>query len=409
MAERDTRNQKEIEEFILVNNEKNSTYMERNVSVRPIAMGKNGPVFEVLTQSNERIGIVGDDKRFKFDEKYKAELMKKMGPYFKQLALDSSALEADVIAMIEKQKNQDKERQQEERRKYEAQEELKKVNEIVQNKDENGENNKVKNMEVNSNEKQGNKDEEQLIMSKKEMEQYPRALIKDREYARQLVSNTDELDYYTVTVVMIDGYPKVMAQLNNTDNYVELPTYMGGRTEMGKIDSIEHGKEEEDIGRGNAITLINRNGELVTIDVRITNGGEVELRDASRDIDNDGDVDATRIETKSYTPAKPAASKVAEVQEEIDSKKKDELQIHTDEPLSNKQIKEMLDESEVSEDGRRNIIEKISGEINREELQNLIDNEIAREENEKEEDEEELEPGYTRGPGGELRFHGRPI
>ena len=52
MNERDSRNQKEIEEFILIKNDKTPIFRETDVVVRPIAIGKNGPEFEVLDKEN---------------------------------------------------------------------------------------------------------------------------------------------------------------------------------------------------------------------------------------------------------------------------------------------------------------------------------------------------------------------
>ena len=48
MVNKDSRVVREIEEFVLVNNEKQSPYMEKDVVIRVIGEGKNGTISEVV-------------------------------------------------------------------------------------------------------------------------------------------------------------------------------------------------------------------------------------------------------------------------------------------------------------------------------------------------------------------------
>ena len=394
MGERDSRKQKVIEEFVLVNNEKDTVYEEKNVKVEKIAIGKKGPVFRAITEDGVEIGIIGDDKKLKKTDEYEKFLMEKLGPYYKVLGLDSGNLEADVMEMVKEQ--QDKEKQDYKEQDNERQRRVEEQNERQKQVESNNEpkREQPENVVNNQNEITKNyRDNNQLVLTRKELQQHQFALIKDRDFAREIVPNSDEYDFSRVCIVMVDGKPKVMAQINNTDEFAEIPTYMGAKTEMGQIDSIENGEEKEDIGKGDVITLLNRNGERVKIDARFS-GGEIEVRDITDDKDNDGDKEGTLIDTRTYTSTRASASKVAG--KELSNKEKEDLgittsEVNSDEPLTNSQIKEMLDESEVSENGRRNIIEKISGDIKKDELQSLINNELAKEENQYGEQEEEKE------------------
>lgn len=108
MGERDSRNQKELEEFVLVKNDKTPIYRETDVKVRPIAIGKNGPEFEVVDKEDKRIGIVKDDKTFEFDKEYKEELKEKMGSYYDLLNFENEVLKYDVIKELQKQDEKEK-------------------------------------------------------------------------------------------------------------------------------------------------------------------------------------------------------------------------------------------------------------------------------------------------------------
>ena len=108
MGERDSRNQKELEEFVLVKNDKTPIFRETDVKVRPIAIGKNGPEFEVVDKEDKRIGIVKDDKTFQFDSKYKEELKEKMGSYYDLLNFENEVLKYDVIKELQKQDEKEK-------------------------------------------------------------------------------------------------------------------------------------------------------------------------------------------------------------------------------------------------------------------------------------------------------------
>lgn len=104
MGERDSRNQKELEEFVLVKNDKTPIFRETDVKVRPIAIGKNGPEFEVVDKEDKRIGIVKDDKTFEFDKDYREGLIKGMGKeMYELLGFDKEKIKIDIMQKVKEQ------------------------------------------------------------------------------------------------------------------------------------------------------------------------------------------------------------------------------------------------------------------------------------------------------------------
>ena len=373
MVNKDSRVVREIEEFVLVNNEKQSPYMEKDVVIRVIGKGKNGTIAEVVNKDNVRIGIIGEDNKFQFDKNYKENLQKKMGPYFKELKLDSKDFDVVIHEKIEEKKRDDEERQNKIRQAEEI-ERAKKLNE------ENKENKKdVKNMENerkidNKNNKQ-NDEKEKNYMNEKELEQYPNAKIKDYEYAKQLVPNLNEQDFFEVRVVWMDKGPQLMVKEHNEDKFVEIPAYMGARTQYGEMDNIDHGEERENEKMGKVLTIRNRNGELVTLDVQMS-VDELEIRDVS-DLDRDGDREGVQIRTETYKPAHPEASKVQEEKEQdgtLDERDKEKLGIETDENrvLNNEEIEDIL--SHEDDDVREEVEDRLKDkEVTKKELDKLIE------------------------------------
>lgn len=112
MKERDTRDYKEIEDFVLVNNEQNPIYGAKNVQVKPIAIGKNGIQYEIADKQGDRIGIVDDNKKFKFDEKYKAILKEKIGKFYYELGMDD-VFQYDVMEVLRIQAEKEKNKKEE--------------------------------------------------------------------------------------------------------------------------------------------------------------------------------------------------------------------------------------------------------------------------------------------------------
>lgn len=110
MEDRNTREQIELEEFVLVNNENIPAFRLTNITVRPVAIGKNGPFFEI-TEDGKRVGIAKDDKSFEFDSMYLINLEKdldsKHGKGFFKNMMNLKDLKGDVQAEIirEQEKN----------------------------------------------------------------------------------------------------------------------------------------------------------------------------------------------------------------------------------------------------------------------------------------------------------------
>lgn len=115
MNERDSRIEKYLDEFVLVKNDGNPILRETDVTVRPIAIGKNGPEFEILDKDNNRIGIVKEDKTFVFDKQYQAELKEQLKEFYEKIGFEEDNLKYDVIKELQKQdekeKNNENERQ----------------------------------------------------------------------------------------------------------------------------------------------------------------------------------------------------------------------------------------------------------------------------------------------------------
>lgn len=421
--DRKSRTEIVIEEFVLVNNERKTTYIEENVTIQPISIGKKGPVYKVVTEDGIEMGIIRDGKKLVKTDDYEKHLIEKLGiSNYKLLALDSSNIEADVQELMKKQRGvEEQQKQREHERQRQQQQVAKEAEEVAKANEEKEENEKADSKEpvkgrtetIAENSGNNSKDNKKLVLTKKELGQHQFAVIRDREFARKLVPDLDKYNFYGVCVVMVDGYPKVMAQRNdNLDQFEELPEYMGAKTEMGQIDSLENGEEIEDIKKGDVITMLDRNGNRVKIDARITSGGEMEVRDVTKDMDGDNDNEGVRIETRTYTPAKPAASKIAGKDLTNEEKEKQGIEteeINDDDPLTNAQIKEMLDESEISDLGIGRVIERLPDQIKKAELQELIDQELARDEEDKEieEEKEADEPGVYYSHGIKM-FRGRP-
>ncbi len=104
--ERDSRNEKKLEEFVLVKNDKTPIFRETDVNVKPIVIGKDGIEFEILDKDNKRIGFVRGDKTFEFDKAYKKELQNSMGKLYEFLGFDTEKLKFDVMAKIKEQEQQ---------------------------------------------------------------------------------------------------------------------------------------------------------------------------------------------------------------------------------------------------------------------------------------------------------------
>ncbi len=415
MKDKNTRKQIEIEEFILVNNEKNPTYLEKNVKVKPIGIGTKGPIFEVTDAKGEKIGIVRDDKVFEFDKQYQKNLEKNMGLYYKALKLDSTVLKADVQKMIKEQEKrkinenlkykkqyttEDLEKTKNNKDKYENLEQRNQQNQQKHQSQQNYQNHHIENKKTNK------------PLTEGDINKYKNVTINDYEFISTLV-DPYVYDVKKAKMVNMNGKFKLMIQKNNSDEYVEVENYVSKETNIGKIDTIEKNKEERDIGLGSTVTYISRQGGRVELNINQTDTGEIEIRKMN-DIDNDGTKEGMKISTD-YNKTTQRMSDYDNIENKDINEVKDENNIRTQEinkgPLTIEQIKKILDKKDISEKNRNAIIMQISQNYKEEnptetELENIIE---SVEKAEIEEREEEQDRAYTVGPDGITRFHGRPI
>lgn len=218
MGERDSRNQKELEEFVLVKNDKTPIFRETDVKVRPIAIGKNGPEFEVVDKEDKRIGIVKDDKTFQFDSKYKEELKEKMGSYYDLLNFENEVLKYDVIKELQKQDEKEK--------KDEHQKERNNSNLQKKTEEQEKDNNKL---EKNENKKS-------LPITKEELEEK----IGKEIYAFTIINEDDVLDDMHLTG-NVDKNCVLIAEVEGEDEFQVLYRENG----TGEIKDIKP-KEYQD-------------------------------------------------------------------------------------------------------------------------------------------------------------------
>ena len=395
--ERDTRTEKKREGYVLVLNGKHAVYKEM-ISVRKRQDG----AYELIDASDRTIGEAKSKSKVKLLPEYESLFKERYGTNL-DVEIDGISIEEEKKEKESiKKENAEQLKQQE----LSAQEQAKQeeANKEEQNKD--NELTKKENINSESTKIQKNADGEKIVMSKKELEQYPNADILDRKLARQLVSNVNKYDYFSMKVVEINGRPKVFVKLNDSDKYEVLPTYMDAKPEYGKVDSFEYGKERQDIAKGDVMTFKDRNGEIVRLDARLTKTGDIEVRKDLGDLDNDGDNESGLVETKTNKTL-PTASKIEE--EELDGEKKEQLKISSDEinegPLSTANIKEILNEEDLTDDERDMIAREVAEKYpttnpTKEELDVIIEN--------CKEDKELDEPGVYYSHGVKM-FRGQPM
>lgn len=404
MKDKKIKEQIEIEEFVLVNDEKKPAYLEKNVKVKPIGIGTKGPIFEVTDEKEEKIGIVRDDKVFEFDKQYQKKLEKSMGLYYKILKLDSTVLKADVQKMIKEQ--EERKRSVNENLKYKKQNIPEDLEKHKNDED------KYKKLQQPNNQNYNNQNnKENKPLTENDINKYKNVTIDDYEF----ISTMADPNIYNIKkakMVNINGEFKLMIQRNNSDEYFEVEKYVSKETNIGKIDTIEKNKEEKDIGLGSTATYISRNGGKVELNINQTDTGEIEIRKMN-DIDKDGTREGMKISTD-YNKTTQRMSDYDYIDDKDINEVKDENNIKTKEinegPLTIEQIKKILEEEDISEKNRNAVIMQISKNYKGEnptkaELNNIIKNVKEAEI----EDREEQDRAYTVGPDGITRFHGRPI
>lgn len=407
-----------LDELVLTRNDKTPIFREKTVKVQQIGEGKNGPEFEILDDNDNRIGIVKDDKTFIFDEKYKKELKAKIGQMYNLLGFDKEKIELDVLEKIKEQEEKDK-----------TNSNIKENPQVNKKTDEKDEIKKeVKQQKIIKPEEK-KKEKKDNSLTEKELKSYNNVKIKDFEFAADMV-NPNEYNIYDTYFINKDGKFHMMALNMYTGKYDEVQEYLRKDLNIGSQDTIEKNKEETEIGIAQKVTYKDRYGDRVELNYNQLDSGEIEARVSQRhreggktgDIDRDGDDEGIKIATD-RDRVNPKVKQFDHIKEDVNEIKENNY-IESDEinqgELSTQQIREVInekiEEEVISEQDEVELIQAISVKYptnnpTREQLEELIDEFVQnREEKEIEhDDDEEREPGYTMGPDGILRFHGRPV
>lgn len=401
---------KNLEELVLTRNDKTPIFRDKDVKVRQIAEGKNGPEYEILDEDDKKIGIVKDDKTFIFDENYKKDLKAKMGPMYDLLGFDKEKIRFDVLENIKEQEE-----------KY-----RKKDDKVIEPQVEVKEEMK---QEVKPHQKQEPKKEEN-ILTEEQLKAYNNVQIKDFEFVADMV-NPNIYDINNAYFINRDGKFHMMVLNKHTDKYEEVNEYLRKDMTVEAQDTLEKNREETEIGIAQKVTYKDRYGDRVELNYNQLDSGEIEARvshrhregDKTGDIDRDGDNEGIKIATD-RDRVNPKIKQFDHIKEDVNEVKENNY-IESDEinqgELSTQQIREIInekiEEEVISEHDEVELIQTISVKYptnnpTREQLEELID-EFVQNKDEKEieygDDDEEREPGYTRGPDGILRFHGRPV
>lgn len=372
MNERDSRNQKEIEEFILVKNDKTPIFRETDVVVRPIAIGKNGPEFEVLDKENNRIGIVKDDKTFQFDIQYEKELKERMGDYYNLLGFEQEILKYDVVKELQKQDERDK-----------------KIEEDKQ-KNENKENQKEtvnqKNSEKENEQEESKEEEKNIPITKQELEEQTDkeitafTMIKDDTVLEDMELLSD-VDRNCVLIAEIEGKYQLLYREVGTNEIKEIEPKEYERNSTEEVTRFKDNVEYKE----NMSTRLNVNSDSkLELSVR-SEYGQIRIDRVMRQ--ESGEIILSEIETDIGYPT-----------EEERNRQEDE-RFNSDEPISNEsklsenEIEEIINNSfklnnEINEQTKENIREIAYGEretitkgrleeIIEEEKSNTADREIA--------------------------------
>jgi hypothetical protein len=401
----------ELKEFVLTRANKTPIFREKDVIVKQVAIGKKGPEYEVLDEEGKKIGIVKEDKTFVFDKKYKEELKNKMGPMYNLIGFDKDKLEFDVQKKVKEQEEKNNNSKTD---KIEEKKEIKK--------------------EVNQEaEKETNKDnkKEDNSLTEKELKSYNNVKIKDFEFVADMVS-PNKYNIYDSYFINKDGKFHMMALNLYTGKYEEVEEYLRKDLNAGKQDTLEKNREETEIGIAQKITYRDRYGDRVELNFNQLDSGEIEARVSYRhregsktgDIDKDGDDEGIKISTdrdranqkiKKYDHIKDDVNEIKE-RNFVESSEVNQGELK---PEQIRQIiSEKIEEAVIEERDEMSVIQLISSKYptknpTKDELEELIDNYALNKEekqiDEQDEDREELEPGYKRGPDGILRFRGMPV
>lgn len=382
MGERDSRNQKELEEFVLVKNDKTPIFRETDVKVRPIAIGKNGPEFEVVDKEDKRIGIVKDDKTFEFDKDYREGLIKGMGKeMYEFLGFDKEKIKIDIMQKV---------KEQEERKLDETNSDIRK-NEILENNKDN--------KDINNDDKRINKDDEKPKgtnkIEKEELDELGYnitawTLIKDQHVIDAMIPG--EFDPRSIIVAEVEGEFKFLGREVGTGKIKELDERAGGNKQAEEVNKFERNVEKKE-GRGTTMIMPDYGNMEFSI---VKNGnGQIEVG-RIEDLDGDGTREVIPIETEIIHPTMEEYRRAQyekygyEFEDEIMTGQEIDERLSEEEQSIRDEVKEDIN-STAENPTREQLEEKIEDERNEQEQ----DAEEEKEE-EREEDDDEWGPGKPR-------------
>lgn len=382
MGERDSKNQKELEEFVLVKNDKTPIFRETDVKVRPIAIGKNGPEFEVVDKEDKRIGIVKDDKTFEFDKNYREGLIKGMGKeMYEFLGFDKEKIKIDIMQKV---------KEQEERKLDETNSDIRK-NEILENNKDN--------KDINNDDKRINKDDEKPKgtnkIEKKELDELGYnitawTLIKDQHVIDAMIPG--EFDPRSIIVAEVEGEFKFLGREVGTGKIKELDERAGGNKQAEEVNKFERNVEKKE-GRGTTMIMPDYGNMEFSI---VKNGnGQIEVG-RIEDLDGDGTREVIPIETEIIHPTMEEYRRAQyekygyEFEDEIMTGQEIDERLSEEEQSIRDEVKEDIN-STAENPTREQLEEKIEDERNEQEQ----DAEEEKEE-EREEDDDEWVPGKPR-------------
>jgi len=362
MSERDTRNYKELEEFILVKDDQTPIFREIDVKVRPIAIGKNGPEFEIIDKDNNRIGIVKDDKTFQFDIQYEKELKERMGDYYNLLGFEQEILKYDVVKELQKQDERDKEVEEDKQKNENKENQKETVNQ--------------KNSEKENEQEESKEEEKNIPITKQELEEQidkeitAFTMIKDDTVLEDMELSSD-VDRNCVLIAEIEGKYKLLYREVGTNEIKEIEPKEYERDSTEEVTRFKDNVEYKE----NMATRLNVNSDnKLELSVR-SEYGQIRIDRVMRQ--ESGEIILSEIETDIGYPTEEERNR------QEDERFNPDESISNESKLSENEIEEIINNSfklnnEINEQTKENIREIAYGEretITKGRLEEIIEEE----------------------------------
>lgn len=372
MSERDTRNYKELEEFILVKDDQTPIFREIDVKVRPIAIGKNGPEFEIIDKDNNRIGIVKDDKTFQFDIQYEKELKERMGDYYNLLGFEQEILKYDVVKELQKQDERDKEIEEDKQKNENKENQKETVNQ--------------KNSEKENEQEESKEEEKNIPITKQELEEQTDkkitafTMIKDDTVLEDMELSSD-VDRNCVLIAEIEGKYQLLYREVGTNEIKEIEPKEYERDSTEEVtrfkDNVEYKENMAtrlNVNSDNKLELSVRSeyGQIRIDRVMRQESGEIILSEIETDIGYPTEEERNRQEDERFNPDEPISNESKLSENEIEEIINNSFKLNNE---INEQTKENIREIAYGE--RETITKGRLEEIIEEEKSNTADRETA--------------------------------